>query len=170
MEVTMKKLFLVLAIGSAFVLSGCAPTTPQVDLEAEMAAIENTINDWLEATNQEGEAGADGWVSFITEDAAVLPPNGERVDGRAPAREVILQFTQAEDFSIEWRATNTSIAADGKLAYVIGAFELSLKDADGNPVSDKGKFLDILRKQVDGSWKAEVVMWSSDQPAGGAAE
>lgn len=86
----MKNLFLVLAIVSAFVLSGCAPTGPPVDVAAEKAAIEKMIADWVVATNKPGEEGADGYASFVTEDAVWLPSNAERVDGRAGVREWIL--------------------------------------------------------------------------------
>ncbi len=149
---------------TALALAGCAPTAPQVDIEAETAAIEQMLADWVEATNQGGEIGADEYASFVTEDAVFLPPNAARIDGRAGVREMILQFTQAEDFSIDWKATSIEVAADGKLGYAIGMFEYSLKDAAGNPVSDRGKFVDVFKKQADGSWKCSVGMWSSDLP------
>lgn len=161
----MNKLVLVFATVSVLVLAGCAPAGPQVDIAAEKAAIEKMLADWVVATNQGGEAGADGYASFVTEDAVFLPPNAERVDGRGGVRELMLQFTQAEDFSIDWKATSIEVAADGKLAYAIGTFEFSLKDAAGNPVSDKGKFVDVYKKQADGSWQCSVGMWSSDLPA-----
>lgn len=163
----MKKQFLILATISALVLTGCAPTAPQVDIEAEKAAIEKLLGDWLEATNKPGEEGADGYASFVTENAVWLPSNAERIDGRAGVREMILQLTQAEDVSIDWKATSIEVATDGKLAYVIGTYEYSLKDAEGNPVSDRGKFVNIWKKQADGSWKAAVGIGNSDLPAPG---
>ncbi len=165
----MKNLFLVLAIVAAFVLSGCAPVAPQVDIAAEKAAIEKMLADWVEATNKPGEEGAEGYASFMTEDGVWLPPNAERVDGRAGVREWVLQFTQAEDFSFDWKATSIEVSTDGKLAYGIGTYEVSLKDAEGNPVSDKGKLVDLFEKQADGSWKCSVSTWNSDLPAGGVA-
>lgn len=161
----MNKLILVLATVSVLVLSGCAPAGPQVDIAAEKAAIEKMVSDWLEATNQVGEAGADGYASFMTEDGVSLPPNTERIDGRPETRNMLLQFTQAEDFSINWKATSIEVAADGKTAYAIGTYEFSLKDAAGKPVSDNGKFLDVFEKQADGSWKCAAGAWNSNLPA-----
>ena len=160
----MKKLVLVVVSLFIIVLAGCAP---QVDIAAENATIEKMLADWVVATNQGGEAGADGYASFVTEDAVFLPPNAERVDGRAGVRKWVLQFTQAEDFSIDWKATSIEVAADAKLAYAIGTFEYSLKDAGGNPVSDKGKFVDVFKKQADGSWKRSVGIFNSDLPLPG---
>jgi ketosteroid isomerase-like protein len=146
-------------------LAGCAPTAPQVDIEAEKAAIGQMLADWLEATNKPVEEGADEYVSYATEDAVWLPPNAERIDGRAGIREWALQPTGAEDFSVDWKTTSIEVAADGRLAYAIGTYELSQKDASRNPVSDKGKWVNVYKKQADGSWKCSVAMWSSDLPA-----
>ena len=95
----MKKLFPIVATLLVLAISGCAP---QVDTAAEQTAIEQATRDWLEATNQPGEEGADGYASFVTEDAVLLPPNGARVDGRDAVRALILSYTQAEEFSITW--------------------------------------------------------------------
>ena len=163
----MKRYHLTLAGLLALAAISCAP---QVDVKAEKAAIEIMLADWVEVTNQGGEAGADGYAAFVTEDAVFLPPNEVRIDGRAGVREMILPFTLAEDFSIDWKATSIEVSADGKLAYTNGVFEYSLKDAAGNPVSDKGKFVDVFKKQADGSWKCSLGMWSSDLPEGGAVD
>ncbi len=163
----MKKLFIVLAILSTFILSGCASSGSRVDLDAEKAAIEEMLAHWLEATNTPGAEGAEAFVSFVMEDAVWLPPNSVRVDGRAGVHGLILPFTEAKDFSEDWKVVNIEVASDGRMAYVIGTYTFSLKNADGNTVSETGNFLDILKKQEDGSWKCAVATWSSDQPAGG---
>jgi len=163
----MKKYFLILAILLAL---GATASAQQVDVNAERAAIENMLADWVEATNQSGEAGADGYVSFVTEDAVYLPPNAVLVEGRAGVREMMLGFTMAEDFSVTWSATSINVAADGKQAYGFGKFEYSLKDDAGNPVTDIGKWVDVFEKQADGSWLCSVVMFNSDLPTGGASE
>jgi ketosteroid isomerase-like protein len=163
----MKRYILILASLLALVATACVQ---QVDIDAEKATIEKMVADWLEVTSQGGEAGADGYATFVTEDAVFLPPNAVRVDGRAGVREMMLGFTLAEDFSITWSATSIDVAANGKLAYAIGKFEYSLKDAAGNPVSDRGKWIDVFEKQADGSWLCSVGMFNSDLPAAGTPE
>ncbi len=163
----MKKYFLTLAI---LLTLGATASAQQVDVNAERAAIEDMIADWAEATNQGGEVGADGYASFVTEDAVYLPPNAVLVKGRAGIREMTLGLTMAEDFSITWSATSINVAADGKQAYGIGKYEYSLKDDAGNPVTDIGKWVDVFEKQADGSWLCSVVIYNSDLPTGGAAE
>ena len=151
-------------------LSGCGYAGSRVDIDAEKAAIEEMLADWLEATNTPGAEGAEAFVSFVMEGAVWLPPNSVRVDGRAGVHALILPFTEAKDFSEDWQVANIEVASDGKTAYVIGTYEFSLKDAAGNSVSETGNFLDILKKQADSSWKCAVATWSSDQPVGGVTE
>ena len=155
--------FLVLAV------SGCAPqadvaAVEVIDMAAEEAAVKQMIQDWLVATNESGQAGADGYASFFTEDGVVLPPNAERQDGRDAISAWVLQFHEIEGFSISWEANRIEISASADLAYAIGTYEYSVNDADGNPVEDRGKFLDALRKQADGSWQASSGMFNSDLP------
>ncbi len=158
----MMRLFPIVATLLVLAISGCAPG---VDTAAEQAAIEQAQRDWLAATNQPGEEGADGYASFVTDDAVWLPPNGALVEGRDAVRAWVQPFTEAEDSSVTWEATRVEVSAAGDLAYSMGTYEYSLKDAEGNPVSGKGKFVDIWKKQTDGSWKAAIGIWNSDQPA-----
>lgn len=138
-----------------------------MNVDAEKAAIEEMIASWVEASNRGGEAGADGYAAFVTEDAVWLPPNAERIDGRAGVREMALAFASAEGFTISFKADSIDVSADGKGAHAIGEFEYSMRDAEGNLVSDKGKFFDAFEKQTDGSWLCNVCSWNSDLPAGG---
>jgi ketosteroid isomerase-like protein len=46
---------------------------------------------------------------------------------------------------------------DGDLAYQVGTFAVS----DTTP-SEQGKFLNVLKRQADGSWKVAITMFNSD--------
>jgi ketosteroid isomerase-like protein len=62
----------------------------------------------------------------------------------------------------------TILALDGRndLAYVHGAYQMSLTVPGGaEPVGDKGKYVEIWRKQQDGSWKVILDVYNSDLPA-----
>jgi ketosteroid isomerase-like protein len=41
---------------------------------------------------------------------------------------------------------------------------MTLNDPSGKPIADHGKYLEIWRKQGDGSWKCIVDMFNSDLP------
>jgi ketosteroid isomerase-like protein len=66
---------------------------------------------------------------------------------------------------LPWTPTKVEAASSGDMVYETGTYLLHMKDAKGNPVTDKGKVLQVWKKQTDGSWKAVADMWSSDLPA-----
>ena len=63
-----------------------------------------------------------------------------------------------------WHATKADVARSGDLAYMIGTYELSLNDASGKPVHDRGKYAEVWKKQTDGQWKVVADMFNSDLP------
>jgi ketosteroid isomerase-like protein len=65
---------------------------------------------------------------------------------------------------VSWTETKMEAASSADMVYEAGAYTLNMKDAQGNPVTDKGKVLQVWKKQADGSWKAVADMWSSDLP------
>jgi len=67
--------------------------------------------------------------------------------------------------AITWKATKVEVAKAGDLAYVSGTYEQLMTDASGNPAKDRGKYVEIFKKQTDGTWKVIVDIWNSDLPA-----
>ena len=51
------------------------------------------------------------------------------------------------------------MANSNDLAYALGFYTID------NPPIDKGTFVDVWKKQADGSWKAIVDTFNSDMPA-----
>lgn len=48
---------------------------------------------------------------------------------------------------------------DGDLAYQVGTFAVR-----GTPQPEEGKFVNVLKRQADGSWKVAVSIFNSDRP------
>jgi ketosteroid isomerase-like protein len=51
------------------------------------------------------------------------------------------------------------------MAYDIGTYGMSRKDANGKAVNDRGKYVTIWRKGAKGDWKTVVDTSNSDLPA-----
>ena len=132
---------------------------------SEQAAIEQLIEKWCEGTKQPGEAGAQAYASYFADDATLMPPNHERVIGRDAIRDWCVELTGADGWTIHWAAEHVEVAASGDMAHGYGNYALSFKDADGNLIEDRGKWLDAFRKQADGSWRATTVAFNSDLSA-----
>lgn len=95
--------------------------------------------------------------AFYSEDALLLPPNMPMVSGRSNIRDVIKAFLDmgARDASLK----DIHVGSSGDLGYVIGTYSFNVGGA-----RDSGKYLEVHRRQPDGSWKAIADIWNSDSP------
>jgi hypothetical protein len=66
--------------------------------------------------------------------------------------------------SVEWHPIEVQVSQSGDLAFLTGSYERRFDDASGVPVSDRGRRLEMWRKQPDGSWKCFVDTWKLDPP------
>ena len=107
-------------------------------------------------------------VSFYSSDAIVLPPNGPAITTKDGVHNMWKQIIH-DMTSMSWKATRSEVARSGDLAYIAGTYEMTIKDEGGKMINDKGKDLEVWKKQGDGSWKCSADMFSSDLPAAPAA-
>lgn len=99
---------------------------------------------------------------YYADDARVLPPNHATVTGR----EAISALFRSEGSIQELRLTILALEGRNDLAYVSGAYQMSLTTPGAvEPVGDKGKYVEIWKKQPDGSWKVILDVYNSDLPA-----
>ncbi len=101
--------------------------------------------------------------AYYAPDARVLPPNAPPAIGRAAIRDVLTGMLAGGP--IELSMENAIRQASGELAYHSGRYELTIRPADGEPIRDHGKYLEVFRRQPDGRWQCVADMFSSDQAA-----
>jgi ketosteroid isomerase-like protein len=106
----------------------------------------------------------DKTISFYSSDAIVLPPNGPAITTKEGIRETWKQIL-GDMTSMRWKATRVEVANSGDLGYITGTYEMKIKDASGKLIDDRGKYLEVWKKQAGGSWKCSADMFSSDLPA-----
>ena len=151
---------LVFACGVALIgLTVACQQAPVDTRAADESAIRNEDTQWSKAA---GAKDAEGAVSYYTEDAAVMPPNAPIATGKEAIRGFWKSMVASPGFAVAWKATKVDVARSGDLAYVIGTYELTLNDATGKPVNDRGKYVEVWRKQADGKWKVVADMFNSD--------
>jgi ketosteroid isomerase-like protein len=145
-----------------FVLVVCA----LVGLTSALAADvnENAIRD---ADAQWSKVAAakdlDKTVAFYADDAVVLPPNQAAVMTKDGIRNLWKGFLDSLT-DIRWKTTRVEMAKSGDMGYLIGTYEMTLKDG----TKDRGKYCEVWKKQADGKWKVSADMFSSDLSAPGA--
>ena len=156
----MKKLFPIVATLLVLAISGCAP---QVDVEADKAAIRD-LNDvqWLNAAQAKD---VDTVLSFWADDGSAFPPNAPIVTGKEAIRARLSEEYSGQDFAFSWQTTKVEVSRSGDLAYSHGTYEETVNDREGNPVTNKEKWVTVYEKQPDGTWKVVADIWNSDGPA-----
>ena len=98
-------------------------------------------------------------------DARLMPPNAPTIEGREAVRKFWGGLVDALTSSSS-ALVSDEVEGTGDLAYARGHYTLdgTPKAKGGAPMHDEGKFLEVLRRQPDGSWRYAVDMYSSDLP------
>ncbi|GAB4367833.1 MAG: hypothetical protein Kow0062_00500 [Acidobacteriota bacterium] len=133
------------------VLTACAP--PQVtDTSAEIA---EATGRW-EPTFNAGDL--DGLVAIYAEDARLLPPNAEPMQGADALHAAFGPMIEAgQQISLEQIET---VGRDDT-GFNVGLYTVTT--GDGTTV-DRGKYVETWRR-IDGSWKMTNDIWNSSLPA-----
>jgi len=112
-----------------------------------------------EAFNRGDVAAA---VEFYTDDAKFLHPNIEIVSGKQAIKEF---FETGRAFGLRRiNFESIEVGYDGDLAYERGVINMDLEPEGGQAMVDRGKYLVVMKRQADGSWKVAVDIWNSDLP------
>jgi ketosteroid isomerase-like protein len=143
---------------------GCDSTVkqPASTRAADEAAVRQTDENWSKAAQSKK---VDDWVAFYSDDAVILPPNDKKASNKEEVRKGIGNLLALPGLALSWEPAKVEVAQSGDLAYTQGSYQLTTTDAKGKPSTDRGKTLEIWKKQADGSWKCVADMWSSDLPA-----
>ena len=158
------KLALCGCVALVMLASACNQTPPDT-----RAADEGAIRDADTRWSKTAAAGdLEGTVAYYAEDASLLPPNAPIASGK-PAIHAMWAGLLGPGTSISWQANRVEVARSSDLAYIEGTYQLSMKDPQGNPVNDKGKFVEVWKKQTDGKWKVVADIFNSDLPVAAPA-
>jgi ketosteroid isomerase-like protein len=135
------------------------------DLVAAEAAVRQADADWAAVART---ASVDAWMAFYAADALVLLPNDQLASGMELVRSSVSRLLALPHSSIALSPIRVEVARSGEQALLIEAYELRLGDSRGGPASDRGRRLEIWRKQAGGIWKCVVDTWNLDEPIAAA--
>ncbi len=153
----MRTTHLILLVG-IFAFTACQQLTEPVALsEADRAAIAASTKTFVEGVNAKDWAGV---AALYTEDAMIMPPNGPTAKGRANVQAFLEAFPPLSAFNL----VNAEVEGLGDMAYVRGAYTMTITPEGADPVTDTGKFIEIRKKQADGSWLLYLDIFNSDVP------
>ena len=148
--------------GLALFALGCAQQQPAPDTRAaDEAAIRNADTEWSKVA---AAKQFDAAVAYYADDGSLLWPNQPILTGKEAIRKAWEQMLQSPGFSISWQPVKVEAARSGDLGYSQGTYEMTMNDPKGNPVTDRGKYVTMWKKQADGSWKVVADIFNSDLP------
>ena len=111
-----------------------------------------------------GEKGIDGWMSYMSSDAARLGPiGGKFVSGTESIRRQDSKLFAEPHVKLTWEPGDVHAFADGKSGITTGKYRMVEKSADGKEVvKSKGAYVTTWRKESTG-WK---VIFDTGVPEG----
>jgi uncharacterized protein (TIGR02246 family) len=152
------------AAGSAclallLIASGCG-STPKDTRAADETTIRALDAQWAKSA---AAKDLDATVGYYSDDASLLAPNSPIASDKQSIRES-WNALLSPDTTLTWQATKVEVARSSDLAYVVGTYQLMTNDPKGSVAADRGKFVEVWKKQADGSWKTVTDIFNSDLP------
>jgi len=130
-------------------------TTAGPDVEAIRALLAQTVTAY-------NAADVEAAMALYADDVLSMPPTDAAM-GKADVRGMMEAFLGENDLQFTAQADEILVAGD------VGVLLVSYDEnwtpkGEGEPGAQHGKWLIVLRKQADGSWKAWRDMWTSVSP------
>jgi uncharacterized protein (TIGR02246 family) len=130
----------------------------------EMAKVRQAIEG---ANGQFGDAVRRGdgaaIAALYTEDAKLLPPNSEMIQGREGIKAF---WTGGLQMGIKDAVLTTiEVLGTGAVVCEIGKYDLTIKPEGHEAIKDIGKYLVVWKKSMGETWKLHVDIWNTSRPA-----
>lgn len=143
------------AVGMLMLLAGCAPAPPPAPPDTR-ATDEKTIRDGEVAwVNEWAGKDIEKILSHYADDATLMAPGFPEMKGKNAIRAGLTELLKDPNLSMKFMASSAQVSKSGDLAYTQGAYTMVQTDTKTKkPVTEKGTYVTIYKKEVDGSWKA----------------
>jgi ketosteroid isomerase-like protein len=153
------------AIGCSCLLSvtlACTHSVAPDTRAADVQAVKETEAAWLKDTALKDPVR---FASYYADSALVLSPNQPLVEGRDNIQAGLTTLMADPNFALTFQSSRVDAAKGGDFVYTVGAYARTVSDPKTKqPVTDKGNYLTIWKKQSDGVWKVVTDMDNSESP------
>jgi ketosteroid isomerase-like protein len=124
--------------------------------------------DEIEAANEAyGKAVANqdiaAVVALYSQDAILLPPDAPVAQGSDAIRAVLQGYMDAGAQSLALETT--ALDDQGDLVVDVGRYTLGMQPPGADPITDVGKYLQVYKRQSDGSFRIAYDCFNSDGSA-----
>jgi uncharacterized protein (TIGR02246 family) len=104
----------------------------------------------------------DDLLALFESEARLLPPNAPMAEGRAAIRQVYQGVMEMGANSLDLRVVD--VHESGDLVIAVGRYVHGIQPPGGELMEDRGKYVDVFRRQPDGSLKFIADIFNSDLP------
>lgn len=154
-----------LLILAALLLSACQPIVAQPQAPATNEDVEAAVNaiwDEYEASVIAGDI--DRWIAQWTEHGVQMPPNEPLVEGKENIYARVAA-NMAAGPTTDFVITPLETTSAGDWAYSRGVYTVTFPLGDsGEQGMIDGKFMTVLQRQPDGTWKIHRDIYNSNVP------
>ena len=151
-------------------MAGCsqapAPAPPAAPPDTR-AADEKTIRDGeIEWVKEWSAKDVEKITSHYADEAILMAPGIPAMKGKAAIRAGLTEVLKDPNFTLTFSAADAEVSKAGDIAYVRGVYTNGMTDQKSKkPVTEKGNYVTVYKKQADGSWKAVQDINTSEAPA-----
>jgi ketosteroid isomerase-like protein len=149
-------LSLILLAASFF---GCQPAPTPGLSAADQKAIRQTVDQAIKIATTSADWSAYTKL-YYANDAIVNAANAPAIKGHDAIIAFLKGFPPSTDFKVEI----LQVDGAGNIAYVYGTYTMVFTVPGGKPETDKGKYVEVWKRQADGSWKVILDTSNSDLP------
>ncbi len=146
------------ALAALFLLIACQATTP-IDLQAETRSLMSADEAFAALSAETNPKTA--FAAYMAPDGMMLPRSSEgAIEGY---ESVIAVFGEDGDpgYTLLWQPQFAEVANSGDMGWTWGQYQVVI---DGQVV-DTGKYVNVWKKQPDGSWKVRMDIGNQRPPA-----
>lgn len=150
-----RKLCALCSLAALTLFTSCtqAPPAQTADThDADVQALKDNEAQW----NKDFQAkDADRLSAHYADDATLIAPGAPPWHGKDAIHSVLVQMVSDSSFTLSFSADRVEVSKSGDVAYTEGSYAMIMTDpATKKPVTDKGSYVTVYKKQADGSWKA----------------
>ena len=148
----------------ALLLFGCAQTTPAPPdtRAADEQAIRDTETAWVK---EFAAKDVDKIVAHYADDGTVLLSNAPTMTGKDAIRAGMKDVIADPSFALDLKTVKVYVSKDD-LAYSRGTYSVKATDSKTKKVmAETGRYVEVYKKQADGSWKIVEDINSPEGPA-----
>ena len=147
--------------GAAIALAANGGTNSDAEQAADVAKVKEVWNEYEASVNAED---SERWIALWIDDGIRMPPDEPRTVGLEQIRASVEPVFELFDFD-EFTINPEEVRILGDRAYSHGLYGFSMTPkAGGDTIELSGKFLTILEKQADGSWKIAIDCFNYSPP------